>query len=129
VARLSGDHQQHERAVKGCRLTIKDTTGTLFLALTCSVTEANRTRLTALVSGLVQGVGYREFVRRNALDLELAGYAENLGDGRVEVVAEGRREDLELLLVRLRMGPAHAEVGEIEVGWGEGGGLERFYVY
>ena len=85
--------------------------------------------MTALVSGLVQGVGYREFVRRNALDLQLAGYAENLDDGRVEVVAEGAREDLELLLVRLKMGPAHAEVADIEVNWGEGGSLDRFYVY
>ncbi|MEX2535718.1 MAG: acylphosphatase [Trueperaceae bacterium] len=91
--------------------------------------EAERTRLTALVSGDVQGVGYREFVRRTALDLNLAGYAENLDDGRVEVVAEGAGEDLDLLLVRLRMGPAHAEVDEIEVAWGEGGGLDRFYVY
>lgn len=85
--------------------------------------------MTALVSGQVQGVGYREFVRRNALDLQLAGYTENLDDGRVEVVAEGDREDLELLLVRLRMGPTHAEVAEIEVSWGEGGSLDRFYVY
>ena len=85
--------------------------------------------MTALISGRVQGVGFREFVRRNAMDLHLAGYAENLDDGRVEVVAEGDREDLELLLVRLRMGPAHAEVDDIEVNWGEGGGLDRFYVY
>lgn len=85
--------------------------------------------MTVLVSGSVQGVGFREFVRRNAIDLQLAGYAENLDDGRVEVVAEGDRDDLELLLVKLRMGPAHAEVDDIEVTWGEGGGLERFYVY
>ena len=85
--------------------------------------------MTALISGQVQGVGYREFVRRNALDLQLAGYTENLDDGRVEVVAEGDREDLELLLVRLRMGPTHAVVDEIEVSWGEGGSLDRFYVY
>jgi acylphosphatase len=93
------------------------------------VTEAQRTRLTALISGRVQGVGYREFVRRNALDLQLSGYVENLDDGRVEVVAEGARDDLDLLLVKLRMGPAHAEVDEIETTWGETGGLERFYVY
>jgi acylphosphatase len=115
--------------VKACALTCDDTIGTVKLALRCGVTEANRTRLTALVSGVVQGVGYREFVRRQALDLELAGYAENLDDGRVEVVAEGTKEDLELLLVRLRMGPAHAEVKDVEVGWGNGGGLVEFYVY
>lgn len=77
----------------------------------------------------MQGVGFREFVRRHALDLRLAGYAENLDDGRVEVVAEGRMEDLELLLVRLRQGPAHAEVEDVEVTWGEGGSLDGFYAY
>lgn len=99
------------------------------IALPCGVDDVERERMTALVSGLVQGVGYREFIRRNALDLGLSGYAENLDDGRVEVVAEGARDDLELLLVRLRMGTAHSEVADIEVNWGEGGGLERFYVY
>jgi acylphosphatase len=120
--------------VKTCAFTGKDTTGTRKLALPCGVSDTdptggNRTRLTALVSGLVQGVGYREFVRRHALDLGLAGYAENLADGRVEVVAEGARENLEMLLVHLRMGPAHAEVEDIDSDWGQGGGLERFYVY
>ena len=86
-------------------------------------------RFTALVRGAVQGVGFREFVRRNAIDLRLAGYAENLDDGRVEVVAEGERDDLELLLVRMRTGPAHAEVEEIELTWGQAGGLSGFYVY
>ena len=45
-------------------------------------------RLTALVSGTVQGVGYRLFIQRYARDLGLCGYAENLSDGKVEVVAE-----------------------------------------
>lgn len=86
-------------------------------------------RLTALVSGEVQGVGYRAFARRHALDLRLAGTVENLDDGRVEVVAEGPRSELEHLLVFLRRGPAHAQVGGIEVSWSEGGGLHGFYVY
>jgi acylphosphatase len=119
----------HERIVKRQALTGKDTTGTPNIALPCGVSDVEPTRLTVLISGRVQGVGYREFVRRNALDLGLSGYAENLDDGRVEVVAEGARDDLELLLVRLRMGPAHAEVGELESIWGQAGGLDRFYVY
>lgn len=87
-------------------------------------------RLTALVRGRVQGVGFRAFVRRQALDLQLSGYAENLPDGRVEVVAEGARSELEHLLVKLRTGPAHAEIDAIDVTWTEGNALQRgFYVY
>ena len=86
-------------------------------------------RLTILVHGRVQGVGYRAFVRRHALDLGLTGYAENLGDGRVEVVAEGLRSELDHLVVMLRQGPAHAEVDDLELSWGEAGNLEGFYTY
>lgn len=86
-------------------------------------------RLTALISGDVQGVGFRAFVRRHALDLGLAGSAENLSDGRVEVVAEGPRSELEHLLVFLRRGPAHAKVENVEVHWSEGGGLRGFHTY
>lgn len=85
--------------------------------------------MTVLVSGRVQGVGYRAFARRQALDLGLAGYAENLPDGRVEVVAEGERAVLERYLERLRRGPPHAQVQAVEVFWAEAGGLKGFYVY
>lgn len=71
----------------------------------------------------------RVFAQRTAQDLGIAGYAENLTDGRVEIVAEGHRDDLELFLVKLRNGPAHSEVRDVEVTWGEAGGLKGFYVY
>ncbi|MBO0831075.1 MAG: acylphosphatase [Actinobacteria bacterium] len=58
-------------------------------------------RLTAWVEGRVQGVGFRWWVRANALELGLVGYAENLTDGRVKVVAEGSAERCEKLLQRL----------------------------
>ncbi len=86
-------------------------------------------RVTVLVSGRVQGVGYRAFAQRYALDLGLAGQSENLSDGRVEVVAEGDREGLEQLLVHLRQGPTHAAVGDLDVIWGEATGLRGFYTY
>ena len=86
-------------------------------------------RITVIVSGHVQGVGYRAFVRQQARDLGVTGYAENLADGRVEVVAEGWRDDIELLLVRLRTGPTHAEVEDIEETWSEPVGLSGFHVY
>lgn len=89
----------------------------------------NQQRLTALISGRVQGVGFRAFIRRHALDRGLSGYAENLDDGRVEVVAEGAKSELEDLLVKLRNGPAHAEVADVDVEWGEGTGLDGFHTY
>ena len=58
-------------------------------------------RLTAWVSGRVQGVGFRWWVRSNALELGLVGFAENLADGRVKVVAEGAEDRCRELLARL----------------------------
>lgn len=88
-----------------------------------------RVRLSALVSGEVQGVGFRAFVRRLALDTGVSGYAENLSDGRLEVIAEGEKGALEVLLHQLWRGPAHAEVAAIDVSWGEVSGLEGFHSY
>ncbi len=59
------------------------------------------TRLTAWVQGRVQGVGFRWWVRSRALELGLAGFAENLADGRVKVVAEGSEDRCRDLLALL----------------------------
>jgi acylphosphatase len=68
-----------------------------------------------LVSGMVQGVGFRWFVARHARSLGLGGYARNLPDGRVEVVAGGGATDaLARLEQLLRAGPAHARVEQLE---------------
>ena len=68
-----------------------------------------------VVSGVVQGVGFRWFVARHARALGLGGYARNLADGRVEVVAAGGANDaLEQLEELLRSGPAHARVDRLE---------------
>ena len=88
---------------------------------------AVRERLTAIVRGRVQAVGFRLFVQRHARELGLTGHAENLADGRVEVVAEGPRDDLEMLLVHLRNGPTHARVDDVDVTWGQAGGVRGFY--
>ncbi len=55
-------------------------------------------RLTAVVHGRVQGVGFRWWTRCRALELGLTGYAANQADGRVLVVAQGPREACEKLL-------------------------------
>lgn len=74
--------------------------------------------LSATVRGSVQGVGFRYFVVERALSLGLRGYARNVSDGSVEVLAQGGRPALESLLALLRRGPAAAEVKEVEVRWG-----------
>jgi len=66
------------------------------------------------VNGRVQGVGYRYFVLREAEALGIAGFARNLPDGRVEVVAEGAAEALGDFEARLRRGPAFAHVAGVE---------------
>jgi len=68
------------------------------------------TRLTAWVSGRVQGVGFRWWVRANALELGLVGFAENLADGRVKVVAEGSEDRCRELLARLQDGHGGSRV-------------------
>ena len=67
-----------------------------------------------LVSGRVQGVGYRYYVLREAERLGVAGFARNLPDGRVEVVAEGSEEVLGELETRLRSGPSFAAVEGVD---------------
>ena len=68
-----------------------------------------------VVAGMVQGVGFRWYVARHARGLGLAGYARNLADGRVEVVATGRDvATLARLEELLRAGPAHARVDSVE---------------
>lgn len=52
----------------------------------------------ALISGEVQGVGYREEVKRLAFDLNICGWVMNLEDGRVEITAEGESKSIEEFL-------------------------------
>ena len=66
--------------------------------------ETPPVRLTAWVHGYVQGVGFRWWTRARALELGLIGYASNQRDGRVLVVAEGQRTQLERLVELLRSG-------------------------
>lgn len=74
-------------------------------------------RLQAVVSGEVQGVGFRDFIERQARTLGLAGWVRNEEDGTVQVVAEGPREALEALTSRLSEGPRLARVAEVETRW------------
>ena len=62
------------------------------------------------VSGRVQGVGFRNFVQRAAVPLAIKGYARNLADGRVEVLAMGTAAAVDDLAGRLAIGPRWAQV-------------------
>jgi acylphosphatase len=74
-------------------------------------------RLEVSVRGIVQGVGFRWFVVREAQALELSGWVANAADGSVHVVAEGPRRDLAVLLERLGEGPAGAWVERVLPAW------------
>lgn len=75
-------------------------------------------RLVAWVRGRVQGVGFRWYTRAKALELgELSGFALNLEDGRVQVVAEGPRERCEALLGWLRDGDTPGRVDGVTEIW------------
>jgi acylphosphatase len=87
----------------------------------------NQIRLTALVSGQVQGVGFRWWTRCRALELGLVGQAANLPDGRVEVIAEGSRGDCDRLVELLRGGTAPGAVDGVQARFDPAeGGLTGF---
>ena len=70
-----------------------------------------------VVEGRVQGVGYRNFVQRKAVQFGLAGYVMNLKDGRVRVRVEGVREAIERLARELTKGPPLARVENLAITW------------
>ena len=71
------------------------------------------------VEGRVQGVNFRGFSRRVAVEMGLKGWVRNLYDGRVEILAEGDRANLESFIKRLEAGPSFARVDQVSVRWGE----------
>lgn len=71
------------------------------------------------VYGIVQGVGFRYFVYRNATNLGLTGYAKNMFDGTVYVVAEGEEEKLQKLYDHLRVGSSHSYVEQVDAKFSE----------
>ena len=75
--------------------------------------DTPRNCLHARVHGVVQGVGFRYSTVNQARRLGLSGYARNMPDGTVEVVAEGRARDLATLLKWLQQGPSMARVTEV----------------
>jgi acylphosphatase len=86
-----------------------------------SACPQERTRLVVFVRGHVQGVGFRWWTRSRALELGLVGWARNLPDGRVEVLAVGRRPACQRLVGLLEGPAAPGRVEGLGVRWGVAG--------
>jgi acylphosphatase len=84
-----------------------------------AIGAAVRARLRLIVAGRVQGVFYRAAAADQARALALGGWARNLADGTVEIVAEGRRVGLVQFAAWARLGPPHARVDDVSEEWGE----------
>jgi len=79
-------------------------------------------RRRVVVSGLVQGVFFRDSCRREAMAHGVAGWVRNLPDGRVEAVLEGEPEPVERVAAWMGHGPSRARVDTVEVSEEEPGG-------
>jgi len=81
-----------------------------------------------IISGRVQSVGFRAFTRKNAVQLDVNGYVENLEDGRVHAVLEGDDQRVDMLLEVIRYGPGTARVRDIKIRPLDKAGFEDFNV-
>ncbi len=72
-----------------------------------------------IIEGRVQGVFFRAFTQKNALKLKIKGRVRNTPDGCVEVICEGRKEDIEGLIKELWKGPAFSIPRDVRTEWKE----------
>jgi acylphosphatase len=83
--------------------------------MSCPATK----RAHLIISGVVQGVGFRMYAQRQARSLGLGGYVRNLPGGEVEIVAEGDAGAVERLITWAHVGPPSAEVDDARVTYAE----------
>ena len=76
-------------------------------------------RAEIIANGLVQGIGFRYFVYKNAIEIGLNGYVQNLGSGEVLTVVEGQIALIEDLFEKIKIGPSHAYVKNCNILWDE----------
>ncbi len=72
-------------------------------------------RVHVVVTGLVQGVGFRYFVQARALKHGVGGWVRNSDDGSVEVLAEGEADAIDAFVDALRVGPRAAHVTDLRI--------------
>jgi acylphosphatase len=89
----------------------------------------NRSRMQVIYSGHVQGVGFRYTARAVAAGFEVCGTVRNLPDGRVEVIAEGLRDELDAFRRAIREAGLESLIRNEDVKWSEaGGGFRGFEI-
>lgn len=66
------------------------------------------------LSGLIQGIFFRGFIKENAEKLGVKGFVRNLEDGRVEIFIEGNPEEVNKMVAICKKGPKHAEIKKVE---------------
>ncbi len=81
------------------------------------MTGDERARVRIIISGRVQGVFFRRAAAEQARILGVTGWVRNLADGSVELVSEGKRRNLEMLLAWTHKGPPQARVDAVQAQW------------
>lgn len=72
-------------------------------------------RISIICKGRVQGVGFRFMINRHANVLNLKGYVKNLGDGSVQIIAEGEKQDISKLIFYIKEGPGFSSIDDLQV--------------
>jgi acylphosphatase len=80
-----------------------------------------------LISGMVQGVGFRWFVMRKANEYNIKGYVRNLYTDEVEVEVEGNKGLIQEFIKDLRIGPRSAQVSDVKIQWKDYRGKYRTF--
>lgn len=94
----------------------------------CDQQSTSLVRAHVLISGRVQGVGYRFFTRQQARQLKLTGWVRNLPTNEVEAVFEGDRSTVEQMLHWCQCGSPDAEVKQVQVKFSPAQGIEDFQI-
>jgi acylphosphatase len=81
------------------------------------------------ISGTVQGVGFRYFVKNNARKLGVSGWVQNTPDNKVEAIFQGEKKVVEQMIALCKKGPFLAEVKEVQVDWEEGEKFSEFLIH
>ncbi|MBN1546506.1 MAG: acylphosphatase [Syntrophaceae bacterium] len=79
------------------------------------MTASAEIRVRVVISGLVQGVFFRHYTRKNAVGFGLTGWVKNRPDGRVEAVFEGKESQVAMMLDWCHIGPPSARIADVAV--------------
>lgn len=74
-------------------------------------------KIKILISGLVQGVNFRYYIKEKANELGVFGWVKNLDNGNLEIIAQGERKNLEKLIKWCQTGPRFSQVRDLHIEW------------